>query len=78
MIGDFNSFRYLHNNHSSFPAGNYMFKVNNRNTIFTTCSSVSFVNFEQVNADWVRGKYLFEEVGGINQENTAMYYSMTP
>ena len=52
------------------PAGNYMFKVNNRNTrirceIFsklknkdtrttslTSCSSVSIVNFEQVNAGW--------------------------
>ena len=59
------------------PSGNYMFKVNNRNTrtrweisskliiktpgvvkvsllltlnIFTPCSSVSIVNFEQVNA----------------------------
>ena len=28
------------------PVGNYMFKVNNRNT------RVSIVNFEQVNADW--------------------------
>ena len=30
------------------PAGNYMFKVNNRNTrtYFTPCSSVSIVNFE--------------------------------
>ena len=51
-------------------AGNYMFKVNNRNTRtrceicsklticqlwthFTPCSSVSIVNFEQVNAGWV-------------------------
>ena len=54
------------------PVGNYMFKVNNRNTktrckiseansvisvsllltltYFTPCSSVSIVNFEQVNA----------------------------
>ena len=37
-----------------------MFKVNNRNTRarceirFTPCSSVSVVNFEQVNADWDR------------------------
>ena len=36
-----------------------MFKVNSRNTktkcetYFTHCSSVSIVNFEQVNADWV-------------------------
>ena len=68
-----------------FPAGNYMFKVHNRNTrtrcdicskstlkiperrhwrcsgifivnldIFTTCSSVSIVNFEQKNAGWVK------------------------
>ena len=27
-----------------YPAGNYMFRVNNRRTI---------VNFEQVNTDWV-------------------------
>ena len=45
------------------PAGKYLFKVNNRNTrtrttplayftltYFTPCSSVSIVNFEQVNA----------------------------
>ena len=53
----------------TFPNGNYMFKVNNRNTrtrseIFSkltikiperrlACSSVSIVNFEQVNAGWV-------------------------
>ena len=32
-----------------------MFKVNNtdnRTTYFTPCSSVSIVNFEQVNAGW--------------------------
>ena len=32
-----------------------MFKVNNKDTFwtcFTPCSSVSIVNFEQVNADW--------------------------
>ena len=51
------------------PAGNYMLKVNNRNTrceicsklttkiperrtFFTPCSSISIVNFEQVNAGW--------------------------
>ena len=42
------------------PAGNYMFKVNNRNSRtrceislkLTTCSSVSIVDFEQVNAGW--------------------------
>ena len=31
-----------------------MFKVNNKDTI-TLCSSVSIVNFEQVNGDWVHG-----------------------
>ena len=48
------------------PAGNYMFKVNNRTrceicsklTIKTPeerpCSNVSVVNFEQVNADWAK------------------------
>ena len=58
-----------------YPAGIYMFKVNNRNTrtrseicskltiktlwtYCTTCSSVSIVNFEQVNAGWVPVKYL--------------------
>ena len=60
---------------SSILAGNYMFKVNNRNTrtrceicskltikkperrslTFTPCSSVSIVNFEQVNAGWDLG-----------------------
>ena len=62
------------------PAGNYMLRVNNKNTrtrceicskltmvsllqtsgvflqlrtYFTPCSSVSMVNFEQVNAGWV-------------------------
>ena len=51
-----------------FPAGNYMFKVNNRKdgvvlvsllltlTYFTPCSSVSIVTFDQVNA----GCLLFE------------------
>ena len=50
------------------PAGNYMFKVNNRSTRarseicskltiktpehFTLCSSVSIANFEQVNTGW--------------------------
>ena len=69
-------FSKIHNvRNLNCPAGNYMFKVNNRNsrtrcgirsklTIKTperrqwhTCSSVSIVNFEQVNADWV-GKQL--------------------
>ena len=55
------------------PAGNYMFKVNNRktrasceicseSTIKTSatrhpCSSVSIVNFEQVNAGWGTAKF---------------------
>ena len=45
------------------PAGNYMFKVNNRNTrtrcgicskltYFTPCSSVSIVKFQQANTCW--------------------------
>ena len=51
-----------------FPVGVYIFKVNNRNIrtrclyckrffilYFTTCSSVSIVNFKQVNVDWVCG-----------------------
>ena len=34
-----------------------MFKVNNNDTrtYFTPCSSVSIVNFEHVNAGWIRG-----------------------
>ena len=54
----------------AFPAGNYMFKVNNKNTrrrrfdisivnfehISHLCSSVSTVKFEQVNAGWVEKK----------------------
>ena len=45
---------------ASIPAGNYMFKVNNRNTrtrceiYFTPCPSVSIVSFEQVNVGWDR------------------------
>ena len=35
----------------SLLASNYMFKVNNKT--FTPCSSVSIVNFKQVNTDWV-------------------------
>ena len=41
------------------PVGNYMFKVNNKDTrttalaYFTPCSSFSIVNFEQVNADCI-------------------------
>ena len=30
-----------------------MFKVNNKDTDFTPCSSIFIVNFEQVNASWV-------------------------
>ena len=59
------------------PAGNYMFKVNNRNTRTKVChwrlfgsftvnfdhishlySSVSIVNFEQVNTGWEHKMYL--------------------
>ena len=29
-----------------------MFKVNNKEIFFTSCSSVSIVNFEQVDAGW--------------------------
>ena len=48
-----------------YPVGNYMFKDNNRNTrtrceicpkltVKTPeCSSISIVNFEQVNAGWI-------------------------
>ena len=36
-----------------FPAGNYMFKVNNRNTRTNFTVLVFIVNFEQVNAGWV-------------------------
>ena len=42
------------NTHESLnfpPAGNYMFKVNNRNTR-TPFSSGSIANFEQVHAGW--------------------------
>ena len=47
----------------SFPAGNYMIKVNNKDirttpTYFFIFSTVSVVNFEQVNAGWVRSSYL--------------------
>ena len=53
--------QYVSEKISIFPAGNYMFKVNNRNgrkrfevcprlTLKTPCSRVSIVNFEQANA----------------------------
>ena len=50
---------------SPYPVGIYLLKVNNKNTRTrceicskltkkdTPCSSVSIVNFEHVNADWV-------------------------
>ena len=48
---------------TSYPAGIYVLKVNNRNIrtrceicsklIIKSCSSVSIVNFEHVNAEWV-------------------------
>ena len=50
------------------PAGNYMFKVDNRNTktkclycwlciYFTPYCSISIANFEQVNVSWVWGEF---------------------
>ena len=38
-----------------------MFKVNNKNTTTKTpFSRVSFVDFEQVNVNWVHGLYVFK------------------
>ena len=55
-VNTFHILIYLDNlsNHTIDPAGNYMFKVNNKvtRTYFTPCSSVSIVNFEQVYAGW--------------------------
>ena len=60
-----------------------MFKINNKDTrkasfwclycqlwtYFTPCSTVSIVNFEQVNADWVFAhKFIFHEIVGKSQE----------
>ena len=38
----------------NIPAGNYLLKVNNRNSriYFTSCSNVFIVNFEEVIAGW--------------------------
>ena len=37
-----------------YQAGNYMFKVNNRNTAkCEICSKLTIVNFEQLNSGWV-------------------------
>ena len=48
-----------------------MFKVNNKDTRMTpSCSSVSIVNFEQVNADWV-------EMIKEKTEFEAQYYEKT-
>ena len=60
---------YLRNHWANYLVGIYLLQVNNRNTrprceicskltikappYFTPCSSVSIVNFEHVNADWV-------------------------
>ena len=57
-----------------------MFKVNNRNTrtrceltkltiktYFTPCSSVTIVNFEQVNADWDEAHFLIKKRFLINK-----------
>ena len=50
------TFRYGGAFLGAIPAGNYMFKVNNRNikTRCETCSKLttSIVNFEQINAGW--------------------------
>ena len=35
-----------------------MFKVNNKDTYFTPCSSVSIVNFEQAIAGWKSNKWI--------------------
>ena len=50
-----------------------MFKVNNKDTrtmplapCFTPCSSVSIVNFEQVNFGWVRLEYPANKCGGFD------------
>ena len=53
-----------------YPVGIYLFKVNNKIIIkmnkiikyFTPCSSVSIVNFEDVNTDWIlyKKKVTFE------------------
>ena len=48
--------------YSLLQAGNYMFKVNNRNTrieceICTKFFCASFDNFEQVNAGWTGSEY---------------------
>ena len=70
---------YKENRESNILAGNFMFKVKNRNTrpryevcskltiktperrrsiYFPPCSSVSIVNFEQVNAGWDCNTYM--------------------
>ena len=57
----------MNNNVISFPAGNYMFKVNNNvnfQHISHLCSSVSIVNFEQVNAGCVE-EYLIYLMTGV-------------
>ena len=52
------------NRQSFCPANMYLFKVNNKSTWYeiysklTPFSSVSIVDFEQVNVSWVRGIFL--------------------
>ena len=48
-----------------------MFKVNNRNTKTRCeiCFSVSIVNFEQVNAGWVRRNFAYE----MHSEKIGLY-----
>ena len=51
-----------HSANSDNPAGDHIFKGNNRNTktrcIILPYSTVSIVNFEQVNADWQMAPHL--------------------
>ena len=60
-----------------YPVGNYMFKVNNRNTrtcclycwlwtYFRPCSSVSIVNFEQVNAGVVTSMIVLQCISCVS------------
>ena len=63
--------RRLINNISCSLAGSYMFKVNHRNSrtrcenVQTPCSSVSIVNFEQVNAGWIQAEVICFETQSI-------------
>ena len=58
------------------PANIYLFKVNNRNT-FTPFSSVSIVDFEQVNVRWWVSLRVQSECWKIRTRNNSLFWQFS-